>query len=426
MAAQPNVVLAVLDTLRRDRVSAYGYERETTPAFDAFAENATLFEDAVSQSSWSIPAHASLFTGKYPSEHGATTVRPVLRANRTLATELSRTGYETYAISPNVYIRPTTGFARGFDEFHTESRFEAAEQFASRFGAALNTLTATPRLRRPLERGFNRWRFRGPETGTVPPREYGVCRRVRSVLDRAEEPFFLFVNLPHAHLPRSPASEHRRRFVADDLPCDTVVTNERAHTFGRHTMDSRAMDAMSHLYDADVRTLDDRLRELLLALEGAECRGETLVALTADHGEHLGEHGLVGHQHSVFDPVVSVPLAVDFPTGRSRRVEEQVETRRLYHTILDVADVEDFPERSLASGVGDDVARGSFHSPMLDLRRLYRDGTVVYDRDLLGARLGFERHNGSKRVTFDGTCWELSVPEPTVFHSLSSVQERSV
>lgn len=411
MATPPSVVLVVLDTVRRDRVSAYGYEHDTTPAFDEFASRATLFEDPVSQAAWSVPAHASLLTGLYPTAHGATTIRPVLRARRPLPAQLQAAGYEAYAVSPNEYIRPITGFGRGFDEFWTGSPLAGLESAASAVSPTLNRFTSNPHIRRPLERGFNWARRLGNETGTVSPAEYGVRERVEQILAHASDPFFLFVNLPHAHLPRSPEPGYRATFVDDDRPTESVVANERAHVFGEHRMGPEAMQAMSQLYDADLRTVDDRLRDVLAMLSCSGALDDALVILVADHGEHLGEFDLVGHQHSVFEPVVSVPLAIQFPDGGPATVDEQVETRRVYHTILDVAGVSDFPALSLASGEGDAVTRGSFHSPMLDIPALLRDGTVAYDRALLGEALSFERADGRKTVSFGDDCWEFSLPE---------------
>lgn len=411
MTTCPNVVVIVLDTVRRDRVSAYGYDRETTPRFDAFADEAVLFEDAISQSSWSIPAHASLFTGLYPSAHGATTIQPVLQARRPLPSLLQSAGYETFAVSPNEYVRPATGFGDGFDEFYTGGRVRPPESVLSVAGPLLNRLAASPRVRRPLERGFNWLRQRrnlSGETGIESPPAYGVSDRVASILSSASEPFFLFVNLPHAHLPRSPEREYCEQFVDESLPVDAVVTNERSHNFGNVPMSDPEIQAMSDLYDADLRTLDDRLGELLDVLSGTGTREDSLVIITADHGEHLGEYGLVGHQHSVFEPVVSVPLAVDFPGAPPDTVSSQVETRRVYHTALDVAGVRSFPHLSLGSKTGDVTVQSTFHSPMLDLAALLREGQVTYDTEYLGEPLRFRRENGSGAVTFGDTTLELS------------------
>jgi len=115
MDSRPNVILVVLDTVRADHVR--GYDRETMPTLERFADEGTVFTDAVTQGSWSVPAHASLLTGRYPAAHGATTLRPVFRAKPTLPELLRAAGYDTYAVSNNQYIRPITGFARGFDAF---------------------------------------------------------------------------------------------------------------------------------------------------------------------------------------------------------------------------------------------------------------------------------------------------------------------
>lgn len=402
----PNVVLLVLDTVRQDRVSAYGYERTTTPRFDQFARNNTLFTDAVTQSSWSIPAHGSLLTGLYPEAHGATTTSPILQARRPLPAVLSEAGYETYAVSPNEFVRPATGFGTGFDAFYTDAPVTVPEPIVRATDSLLNRITAS-RYRRPLERGFNRLKQRGNLCGTVEPPSYGVPERVGSILDRAGEPFFLFMNLPHAHLPRSPNPVYRERFVDSGTPTADVVKTGRTHTFGRRDMDEQAMEAMGDLYDADLRTLDDTLTAVLDTVERRSSNTETLVVLVSDHGEHLGEGGLVGHHHSLFDPVVSVPLAIDFPSSGSDTVQSQVETRRVYHTIADAAGVTSFPNLSLQHGGGDSVARGSFHSPMLDMISFLRDRKISYDERYLGEPLRFSRTQTETRFEFDNQSWTV-------------------
>lgn len=406
----PNVVFVVLDTVRADRVSALGYDRETTPNFDSFVDDATLYADAVTQAPWSIPSHASLFTGLYPWEHGATTVEPIFDTADPLPARLSRAGYETYAVSANEYIRPVTGFGRGFDEFVTPSRFTLPGTVATVARPFVHRVTNS-RARYPLEWLFNRKRRRRgkviPEDGPV---WEGQIEHVEGILSRAESPYFLFVSLLDCHLPRSPAPEHRRTFVDRDLRDVPVVPNERGHLVGDRTLPDRERRAMDQLYDADLRTMDDRLGDLLACLDHHD-GGETLVVLVADHGEHLGEFDLLGHQFSVFDPVVSVPMAISYPGGGADRVEEQVETRRVYHTILDETGLERFPERSLASGVADPVTRGAFVSPMIDVERLLWEREFVPDSDFLGEPLSFRRGGGHKLVEFDDREWVFELPE---------------
>lgn len=408
MGTRPNVILVVLDTVRGDHV--HGSGRETMPTFEAFAAAETAFTDAVTQASWSVPAHASMFTGCYPGAHGATTLRPVFRAEPTLPGLLRKAGYETHAVSNNEYVRPLTGFARGFDTFETLSRTTIPQPLAGLLGPAVNRVMSSPARLRP-ELLVNAVRARRCVTTSVPsPPENGLLDTVDDILRGASRPFFLFVNLFDAHLPRSPAPEHVERFVDDSLADAPVVTDERAQKFGPG-MDERGLRRLRQLYAADLRTVDDRLEALLGTLSRAGVLEESLVVLVSDHGEHLGEFGLVGHQHSVFDGVVSVPLAVQFPEGGPGRVTDQVETRRVFHTVLDEAGVTAYPERSLASGQGDPVARGAFYSPMLDIEALVWHDEIRYDRRLLGEPLSFARTGDHKLVQFDGEEWLFPLPE---------------
>jgi arylsulfatase A-like enzyme len=411
MQTPPDVIWITLDTVRADRVSAHGHDRKTTPAFDEFADHATLYTDAVAQAPWSIPSHGSLFTGQYPADHGATTTSPVLQAGDTLPALLSAAGYETYAISPNEYVRPATGFGHGFDEFETLSPVSEPPAVADLLGPLLDRGAGNPTVRRPFERALTATRSCDGTTAETPaPADDGLVEQFRASLDRASSPFFLFVNLFDTHLPRSPAPRYQEQFVDDDLADVPVVTNERAYTFGDHEMGPRATRKMRQLYDADLRTMDDRLDSLLTALSEAGAFEDSLIALFADHGEHLGEFGLFGHQHSVFDSAVSVPLAVQFPGGGPDRVTEQVELRRLFGTTLDETGVESHPEQSLRSG-GDDTARGSFYPPGVDPTALYWDGQISYDPDLLGEPITFARDGEAKRIEFAGEEWLFEVPE---------------
>ena len=416
MPSQPNVIVVVTDTVRRDRVSCYGHERPTTPALDAFAERATRFGDPISQAPWSIPAHASLLTGAVPADHGATTVRPVLRCEETLPALLKTAGYETYAVSANEYVRPMTGFGRGFDEFYTPGRVTAPDPLVRALGPVVNTVTSTAALRRPVERAFNKFLTTDDPstvTGTEGATDDGTVDRVLDIVDRAHEPYFLYAPLMDAHLPRSPAREPFEQFVDPDLREVELTATERAHVFSEdRRLEECERRKLRQLYDADLRTMDDRLGRLLSGLEARGALDDSLVVLVSDHGEHLGEFDLIGHQHSVFDSVVSVPLVVKVPgQDEGRTVPGQFETRRVFHTILDEAGVRAYPDRTLANGSPDETATGAFYTPMIDIGRLVWDRTVEYDRRLLGERLSFARADGHKLVRQATDEWLLTTPE---------------
>jgi arylsulfatase A-like enzyme len=355
----------------------------------------------------------------------------VFRAEPTLPGLLRAAGYDTCAVSNNQYIRPTTGFARGFDTFEMPAGRTAPRQFADLFGPVVNRVASSP-VRYGFERLLDISRARdglttspashttSPASHTTSPASHttspasasgnSLVDSVGGLIDTVSAPFFLFVNLFGAHLPRSPAPEHVDRFVDDSLADVPVVTNERAHRSGTG-MDERGFERMRQLYDADLRTVDDRLEALLDRLSAAGVLEESLVVVVSDHGEHLGEFGLVGHQHSVFEPVVSVPLAARFPDGGPDRVTDPVETRRVFHTVLDESGVESYPEQSLSSGQGQAVTRGAFYTPMVDVTALTWEGNLRHDRRLLGETLSFARTGGHKLVRFDGGEWLFPLPE---------------
>lgn len=395
MSDYPNVVFIVGDTLRRDRVSCYGYDRDVTPHIDRFAKRATVYTDAVAQAPWSIPSHASMFTGQYPHRHGATTISPVLRGEETLAGILSRSRYRTCAVSKNEYIRPMSGFARGFEEFHP-TRVDVPDWVVNVIGAGVNTICASPRLRRPIEAAFNVTRRLGDDNATA---AQTPLKPAEQFIRDGPEPFFLFVNLIDIHLPRSPDERFRRRFVDDSLTDVTVPSDERVHNFQAREMTPEQREKIGQLYDADVATMDARFGQLLTILREEDCLEDTLVVFVSDHGEHLGEFGRIGHQHSVYDGVVAVPLLIKYPGQTTiRTIEKQVETRRLFHTILDSTGVQNHPERSLATVEASTPSYGEFFTPMLDLPTLERESRVVYDGELLGQTLSFVRNHEYKLI----------------------------
>jgi len=408
MTDPPNVVFIVGDTLRRDRVACYGYEREVTPNIDTFAEQATRYTDAVTQASWSIPSHASMFTGRYPCEHGATTLSPMLRGGGTLAELLSRSGYRTCGVSNNEYIRPMTGFARGFDTFHP-TQVDVPDWLVDLVGAGVNAICGSPRLRRPIEAVFNTVRRLGTDDGDGAQTPLEPAERF---IRKRGEPFFLFLNLIDIHLPRSPDESFRRRFVEVDLADVTIPSNERTHNFGSEEMSPRQREKMSQLYDADVATMDARFGRLLAVLREEGVFENTLVVFVSDHGEHLGEFNRIGHQHSVYDSVVAVPLIIKYPGQTTdRRVDEQVEIRRLFHTVLDETGVRTAPQQSLETVDASTPSYGEFYTPMLDIAQLERNNRVVYKPQLLGQTLSFVRHGGYKLIRNAGEETLYRTPE---------------
>jgi len=292
----PNLLLVTIDTLRADHLGAYGYAPPTSRAFETLAASGALYTRAQATSSWTLPSHASLFTGLYPFEHGAHSflgtqgrnAYPLDTASPTLAAELREAGYETAAFVANVvYMSPWTGLDRGFDRY----------EVVRKSGLELNRL-------------IFRW------------------------LDAPRErPFFLFVNYMDAHRPYNVAPVARLPSLADSDPAllDRLVEQ----VLGSDTPPSPELVArVIAQYDLGVANADDALGSLLAALEQRGLSENTVVVVTSDHGEYFGEHDLVEHSKDVYQPVLWIPLVIRGVSGTApQRVDTTLSLAHLPHLI---------------------------------------------------------------------------------------------
>jgi arylsulfatase A-like enzyme len=321
--ARPSVLLIVLDTVRRDHVSAYGYERRTTPSIDAFAQRAHLFVNAYATSPYTLSSHASLFTGLLPSEHGAhpvshrsTSGSPLQRITGayyplgpeapTLADRLRTRGYRTAAISGNhAFFGAWSGLARGFECLTTVQRryryYPLAHAAAQRAARALFHAHLSPFLRADhVTEGAVGW--------------------IRSI---GEQPFLLFLNYFDAHEPYAPPPPYDRLFLTGRPRAGVQDRWHKNRHYGR--LDKDDVEYLVSQYDGEIAYLDSQLGRLLDWLERASLLDRTLVLVTSDHGEYFGEHGLYGHGKALYEEALRVPLLVKLPGQRSgTRIERRL------------------------------------------------------------------------------------------------------
>lgn len=303
-SARPNVVLIVLDAVRRDHMSCYGYDRRTTPSIEGVAEQGIRFQNAYAASCWTIPSHASLFTGLYPSEHRADLdSRRLAPQHRTLAERLAEVGYRTGCITCNGFISDHTGLDRGF-----QHSVDAA-------GLAGGTRGFLPRLVRGLHR---RWRDRtGRDRGAR--RATRLARRWLSEQEKGT-PFFLFMNLMDCHLPYRLRGEARYRFLAspaDRRRANAVPQEPFAVMAGRETLSQQELEDLRALYDGALSYLDEQIRSIDAALSRGGLDDRTLFIITSDHGESFGEHGLMDHQYGLYEHLIRVPMIARLPARES-------------------------------------------------------------------------------------------------------------
>ncbi|MYC09996.1 MAG: sulfatase, partial [Holophagales bacterium] len=296
---RPNIVLYVVDTVRADRLGAYGYEKPTSPRLDAFAAGAVLFENAYAQSSWTRPAVASLFTGLLPPAHRTVGRRSVLPEDAvTLAEILAANGYEGMGLVRNPNVSRAFGFAQGFTRFRSEDR----------------------------------------------ERDETMLDRVRLWLDErqhADGPFFLFLHAIDPHGPYDPAPEFEEMFEAGGAPAQyrTVRYLLRLNR-GEVEPEPGTAEALSRLYDAEVAQNDDAFGELLDELLVRGLDEDTAVIYVSDHGEEFAEHGRWEHGLSLYEEVLRVPLVMRLPGVPPRRVAEPAQHVDVLPTLLGYVGIE--------------------------------------------------------------------------------------
>jgi len=287
----PDVVLVTIESLRTDSVGAYGGaspgrpEVPITPHLDAFASGATLYEDAHSVTSWTLAAHASLFTGLYPSGHQTT--GPLDRLDDsypTLAKTLAARGYQTIGVVSGPYLRRTHNLSQGFEIY---------DQDAS---------SITSRL---------------AHHDVTNPAMLAALERVLAARDPAR-PLFLFAYFWDPHFDYLPPPPWDTAFVPPDAePFDAhdLDANPEIHA----GMDPRRLAWLRAQYAGEIRWTDEHLGRLFALLRQRGLWDDALVIVTADHGEAFFEHGEKAHKNDLFAEEVRIPLLVKYPGQREGR-----------------------------------------------------------------------------------------------------------
>ncbi len=299
---RPPIVMISLDTTRRDHLSFYGYDRETSPRLQRLAEESVVFSDFITMSSWTLPTHASLFTGLFPMTHGAHYSNGgdvalgdadgaprgfrAFRANRlpeaatTLAEVLQRNGYATTAIAAGPWFKPVFGLDQGFD--HYDADFTSLE---GRRGNDVSDLAITS-------------------------------------LDRVgDRPFFLFLNYFDPHAPYDGHGTSWEQFLrpgADFARSKTLAE-----------------------YDAEIFFMDGQIGRVLDELQARSLYDRAWIVVTSDHGEHFGEHGLEIHGFSLYEDVVRGVLMMKPPKDVSLEVpgDTRAQSIDVMPTLLDALDI---------------------------------------------------------------------------------------
>jgi arylsulfatase A-like enzyme len=363
-AGSPNVLLIVLDTVRADHLSLYGYPRPTTPALQRLAGRGIRFEQARAASPWTLPSHASLFTGRWPHELAVRWLTPLQGRFPTLAEYLGAHGYATAGFVANtLYCSYDTGLDRGFTHYEDyilgglspvrtvylgDLALRALVHLVENVGGSLgpgplgawqeplHRLVLTPDLAKrdagSINRQFLDWLAQRPEPG---------------------RPFFVFLNYFDTHTSYLlPSGAPYRLGLKPRSPADYRVLDQWSY-LDKLELPQHYRTLAQDSYDNCLAYLDERLGELLDELQRRGALDHTWVIVTADHGEGLGEHELFDHGESLYRPEIRVPLVIVPPQPRRLAgvVNDPVSLRDLPATITDLVGLgtgAPFPGRSLA------------------------------------------------------------------------------
>lgn len=317
----PDIILISIDSVRPDHLGCYGYGRATSPTIDLLASQGVRCENAISTTSWTLPAHAALFTGLYDSAHGLVdNGQRLAEAHVTLAEILGQAGYQTAGFFGGPYLHPVFGVAQGFGTYEScmtklpDNADERLVRLESRNPVSASHADIT-----------------GPRT----------LKKVKTWLAQADErPMFVFLHFWDPHYDYIPPKKYIEMFDPDyqgQVNVENFMSNRAINPY----MAQRDLQHVVALYDGEIRFTDDILGEILTELDRAGRGQQALIVLTADHGEEFFEHGGKGHQRTLFDEVVRIPLIFrwtgDLPQGAT--VTDQVRLIDVMPTILALAGV---------------------------------------------------------------------------------------
>lgn len=363
----PNVLLIVLDTVRASSTSLGG--KETTPNLRKLGNSGARFEKAIAPAPWTLPSHASMYTGLYPSEHGTVTHRDVLSPDyETLAEQLWDAGYSTGLFTANAFLTGMFGMDQGFDtvryiestanklfddafdftQFTWANEFDSPGDMIPKLAGELSkgsTIKNTANLGKFLTNTLKRKIMRNGQSHQSAEWDATAIDNCIDFVsaNRGDDPFFAMVNLTQAHGPWAFNEEKLRAIgvtpseLGSTEEWETVADRSGDNwgfAKGEITFDEAEREMLGCLYEAWIHSADQELGRLFQALEANSIAEDTLVIVTADHGECITEDDLLGHELSVSEHTTHVPLMIDGPAVPDVTIEAPVSVKDVYGTVL--------------------------------------------------------------------------------------------
>lgn len=333
-----------MDTARADIVN----EPKVMPTLHDLAGDGCRFTRCFANAPWTLPSHSSIFTGQLPSDHGVIGKGDIFDADNDLATLLNQEGYRTAAFSNNPWISPDFGFDSfddfipGWKRFKRGSDLAGVSQLEGTITQLKSIATKLADHNAPftLANAFYMRFLRGKT-------DSGAKLTTRRLTNWIEEhnhqkPFFAFANYMEPHLEYSPPDEYANKYLPEGVsPSEAKQSNQDpwAYLVGEASMNDKDFDILRALYRAELSYLDDQIAHLIEYLDETDLLNETAIFLLGDHGENIGDHGLMDHQYSLTDSLLHVPLIARYPPTFDSGTESDglVELRDLFPTVIEMA-----------------------------------------------------------------------------------------
>jgi len=351
MAKKTNIIFIVMDTVRADHLSVYNYHRETTPFLKKIMEDSLVFEQCFSPSSWTLPSHASMFTGTYPTHHGVVDSGDVLSDQFvTLAEILRQNGYETFGACYIPWVSKLTGLDRGFDVFIDQVQRSGIWRVA-------NILKKKHKKSEHSDNDdTNINENDGLDVSKISSSRYHWAKKLffddgasatnrilqKWISEKRGEPFFAFLNYSEAHSIYHPPLGYRRKFIRGKTkPFWKLNYDFKEYMYNNLTMTKEDFDILEALYDGEIAYLDSQIESLFHFLKNQSLLENTMIIITSDHGEQFGERGFMGHVRNLYNSLIHVPLLIKLPNRElSGRRDDLVQSHDIFPTILDYVGVD--------------------------------------------------------------------------------------
>jgi arylsulfatase A-like enzyme len=348
----PNIMLVIIDSARADHFSVYGYRYRTSPFLESLAVESTVFDNAIAASPWTLPSHASIFTGLYPGQHNTHAEHFWLNDSyRTTAEILADHGYQTVMFSNNDYVSQITNLVQGFERY--KGRWtDDARYYGQGIGRAFDLLLAS---------FWSEWNDRflsklvkNPADALDYPTAAVTNSAIRDWLEKdrdKERPFFLCVNYMDVHFPYNPRDETAKLFLDKAALGRSYGLKLRRPPVeysldvskGQYSLEE--LRIINGLYDADIYSFDAELERLCANLRSLGVYDQTAIIITSDHGEYLGTHNRLAHGLGLNEEVLRIPLLARYPGifAAGKRVSSMVTHVDLFETVLALAKIEERP-----------------------------------------------------------------------------------